>query len=372
MSSPSSASSSLNRYYRRPCDLVRPETENRGFELKLMHHYTALTASTLSDSKSQQYAWAVDIPAMAYDCPYLMDALLAVSALHLRTIHPCDRALRDASHSYMASAIMAYSRVLQQGISEDNAEALFSTAALIAFQSSAIRCFEPDCSDGNSEYNLPTGWFHSFQGIKTVVMASWPWLRKSLRVYPIIVGQPPLALNLDPGRHSFFGFLIDDLDDDMSCNDDHVCDETRRAYRHAVAFLDWAHRTPRRPHILGFAATVDKRFVQLISSQDPRALVIIACFFAMMKVVDKTWWLAGIARKEVQGIRSLVPRDWYPKLEWSTTVACWEGEMDEAVWGVPLDGLTSEDTPELGGQRSVIEHIDMLAHLMATAAPQVD
>ena len=375
-SSPDSPESSEVRFQRNPGDLVRNNAENsdrRALELKLMHHYTALTARTLSDSPSQQNAWAVDIPPMAYDCPHLMDALLAVSALHLRTLNPDDKVLLHASHSYMASALTSYSSKLKDVINEQNAEALFATAALIAFQAAASRRFEPDRSEAEDspdveEYTLPMAWFHSFQGVKTVVMASWMYLRNSSRVYPIIVGQPPLALNLDPGRHAFFSFLLEGMDEDIERLPKALQQETRRSYMHAVAFLDWAHRTPKRPHILGFAATVCRRFVELIGEQDPRALAIIACFFAMTKVVDDRWWLEGIARKEVMGIYSLLPQEWRCKMEWPMTIVSQQGQMNEEIWGVPLDdGDEGAVTPRLGEPVMITEHIDLLANLMTTA-----
>ena len=331
-----------------------------------MHHFTACTAESLSFAHEQQHAWQKDIPVLAYDAPYLMDAILAVAALHLRTIYPDDHSLVHASHSYMASALSQYSTLLAQGITEHNAEALFSTAAMIAFQASASRRF--DSGEKPGSYSLPLAWFHSFQGVKTVVLSSWQWIRTSSRVFPIIKGQPALVLDLNQDSKQFFSFLLEDLGEDLEPIHEAWREETKRAYLHAVAYLNWAHQKPERSRILGFAATVSKRFVDLIGQLDPRALVIIACFFAMTKVVDEAWWLQGVAKREVMGLSELLPLEWVGKMDWPMRIASSEGPMDEETWGGcwHADGAPK---PEEGFNGDVSSHIDILAQIMNESAP---
>jgi hypothetical protein len=324
----------------------------------LLHHYTAYTSQTLADEKEQKMAWQVDVPSIAYDSQYLMDAILAVSALHLRSLHPEDQSLVRASHSYMASALAQYSALLRDSnISSCNAEALFSTSALIAFQASASRAFDnPD-----QGYILPVAWFQSFQGVKTMVMASWQWLRESDKVFNIIGGQPALALDLDPERKLFFAPLLDGMDFQILTEPEHLRIETKQAYEHSVAFLNWAHKKPMRARILGFAAMVSRRFVELIAQQDPRALVIIACFFAMTKAVDDVWWLEGVANREVTGIFSLLPEEWWGKMEWPLRISNHVGKMDDLTWGVKWSEPEHQVKEDGGDVRA---HIDMLAQLM--------
>jgi len=336
---------------------------SRLLELKLMHHFTAITSQTFSDTPEQKLAWQLAIPSLAYDEQCLMDAILAVSALHLRALQPGDQALIRASHGYMASALAQYSLLLNRGVSAFNAEALFSTSALIAFQASASRRFDED-----GGYTIPLAWFHSFQGVKTVVMASWQWLRTSDRIYPIINSQPALSLNLDPERKSFFAPLLEGMEEQLEALPESQRAETRQAYEHSVAFLNWSHQLPARNRILGFAATVSRRFVELLDQQDPRALVIASCFFALTKVVDDVWWLQGIAKKEVNGICSLLPSSWWPKMEWPLRIANHEGPMDEQTWGKSGESEAAVKI-EPWMACDVRDHIDLLAQIMNEQVP---
>ncbi|CZS89411.1 related to UPC2-regulatory protein involved in control of sterol uptake [Rhynchosporium agropyri] len=362
----SSSNSSIMPLYQTPTAMVRAHSNpavSRSLEFRLLHHYTALTSQTFSDTKEQNHVWQVDIPTIAYDAQYLMDAILAVSALHLRSMHPEDHSLIRASHGYMASSIAQYSNLLNKGLSEMNAEALFSTAALIAFQASASRRFD---DDANGTYTLPLAWFHSFQGVKTVVLASWQWLRSSNRVYPIINSQPALFLDPDPERKLFFAPLLEGLEEQLATLPAESQPATRQAYEHAVSFLNWSHQKPIRNRILGFAATVSRRFVDLVGQQDPRALVIAACFFALTKMVDNVWWLEGIAKREVNGILSILPQEWWPKMEWALRVASHEGPLNEEIWGSTIRSPHENDSIKLEEEfeAGVTHHIELLASMV--------
>ncbi|KAA8573780.1 hypothetical protein EYC84_005341 [Monilinia fructicola] len=135
--------------------------------------------------------------------------------------------------------------------------------------------------------------------------------------------------------------------------------------------LNWAHQKPERARILGFAATVSRRYIELLRQSDPRALVIAACFFAMTRIVDDIWWLQGVAKREVTGIFGLLPEEWWPKMDWPMRIANFEGMLDEDTWGACWH---SEGTPkpEEGFNGSLVSHIDMLAQILNRTAPPPD
>ncbi|KAI0394731.1 hypothetical protein F5Y17DRAFT_240114 [Xylariaceae sp. FL0594] len=314
---------------------------NRMLELKLLHNFTTVTCKTLSiNSPVLERIWRVTVPELAFSsASYLADTLLAVSALHLRSSNPHDRELIRASHSYMASACSEYGACLSKGVTESNADALFLTAALIAFQSTASRIFaRDDINDRTGGYSLPLSWFHSFQGVKAVVTASWQWLACSSIVVQIIESQPALNLNLS-GEPTFFSDLIVGVDDEIAKlePDPSTHMATRMAYQHAIAVLDWAHKIPYTGAPLVFMGTVSRRFVELLEAKRPRALAILASYFALLKCLDDVWWLKGVARREIMGIVSLFDPDdeeWWPRLQWPLRIALHDDVIiPPQVWG---------------------------------------
>ncbi|KAK2022958.1 hypothetical protein LX32DRAFT_170977 [Colletotrichum zoysiae] len=366
---------------------IRPSTatvstatapNNRLLELRLMHHFTSKTSRTLAVQTPATYEiWTNTVPRLAFGgASYLADAMLAISALHLLSFNANDRALTRASHSYMASSLAAYCACLQQGISEDNAESLFLTAALIAFQSTASRIFirdEADPNDASSAYSLPISWFHAFQGVKAVVATSWPWIRNSNVVIPIIDSMPVLQLDLGAtSSNSFFGRLLDNLEDELQIEDDVLAMSTRQSYHHAVAVLNWAHKLPHRGAALAFAATVSKRFIELLEERRPRALVILANFFALLKGYESAaWWLNGVARREVMGIVSQfeATSPWWPHLEWPVKIALYKNSIiPPEIWG--SDWVTEESKADKGPSmttESFVDHIEILTTAFARA-----
>ena len=83
-------------------------------------------------------------------------------------------------------------------------------------------------------------------------------------------------------------------------------------------------------------------------------------------MVDDVWWLEGIAKREVNGIFSMLPQEWWPKMEWALRVANHEGPMSEEVWGSSLRSLYESDTVKLEEQfeADVTQHIEMLASMV--------
>lgn len=399
-------------FYRQPGTLISfggSQPVGRLTELRLMHQYTQFTHKTLSiTAPENQDLWRNSVPGMAFaGNQQLMDAILAISALHIRSYSPNDKEIIRASHAYMASCLNTYSGSLTAGIDASNAPSMFVTAALIAMQSTASRIFTKDESHfvlGNlpanvesagfgSTYQPPLTWFHSFQGVKTVVAASWSWLRDNEIILSIIDAQPVLNLNFSRATEGFFGHLLHGMHEEVAAmypfstgadgtplGESDLASNTRQAYQHAVATLNWAHTKPGKG-ALAFPGTVSKRFVELVEERQPRALAILASFFALLKVLDNVWWLQGMARREVLGIVSLFNSDffgpelekkWWPHLEWAVRIALYDtGQSGQTyipseVWGSAGD----MDGGEQAGEVLFTNHIDMLSNFANTDNPR--
>ncbi len=406
-----------------------------------MHQYTAMTCKTFTfTAPVTEDIWKITVPNLAFSgSQHLADAILAVAALHLRSMVPNDKSLVRASHAYMAASLAEYSSALTRGIDHTNAESLFLTSALIAFQSTATRVFMKDevmvgaGNDIDAEtsrqrnhpsgcYAIPFSWFHSFQGVKAITAASWQYLRVSPVVTQVINSQAALQLDFSTGPETFFGHLLESIDEELAAmsgasdsssstaahttplptgsggldgapspatptSPDYqtapaspeLIASTRQAYQHAVAVLNWAHKIPHKGAPLAFPATVSRRYIELLEERRPRALAILACFFALLKSMDSVWWLQGMARREVLGVVSLFNSDffgpdayrtWWPHLEWAMRIALYEhpggdphGLIPPEVWGA--DWYAEERALAEGQARNggYVRHIEMLSQM---------
>lgn len=352
---------------------------DRLLEFQLWHQYITSTSKTLvMNSPASTDIWQKDVPRFALEGrTYLIDAVLSVAALHLRFKNPDDKVMIEASHAYSASTLAEYCRSLNKGITAENADALFLTSCLIAFQATASRLFVKEDGDPSDpgephrRYALPLSWFHAFQGVKTIVATSWQWIRNSATVKVVIDSQPGF-MDLNPlGPDSFFGHLLDDLDEELEQEDEAHRAATNQGYFHAVCVLNWAHKNHYAPSALALPSTVSRRYVELVEAKRPRALAILACFFALLKRMDNVWWLDDVARREVMGLVSLFETGskWWRHLEWPIRIALWDGEADAIpaeIWGVER-----KENPSMPSAETILNHIDLMAKMMdSTQGPQ--
>ncbi|KAH8601166.1 hypothetical protein B0O99DRAFT_502302 [Bisporella sp. PMI_857] len=255
---------------------------------------------------------------------YLMDALLALSCFHLRSLNPSDRQLPYISHKYMARAISEQHEQISRGIDQSNAQAAFATSNLIAWHSRSIlfkSCPPSDITAYSSQTYLiqgtgpPLHWFRPYQGVRQILALGWDWIKNS-DIQPILeqgVGFAHIVRDLtaDPIQEMPFGFLLKDLDRD---NTDA---ETLACYDLSINHLNWIYHQATPRHILRFPAMTDTRFLELLSQNDPRILTIVGYFFMLIKRLDGLWWLEGSVENEFLNVMKLLPTSWQDKMDWA-------------------------------------------------------
>ncbi|KAK8043601.1 sterol uptake control protein 2 [Apiospora rasikravindrae] len=381
---------------------------NRMLELRLLHHYTTSTYKQLSVmGPGSEAVWRERVPQLAFsstdgassdsNANFLMDVILAVSALHLRTASPNDHTLVRASHAYTAAALSAYNASLSRGIKKSNAEALLITALFITFQATASRVLgdgdrdsmaiikqEPRSPSPDEDqtwtyhsakrprYELPLSWFYSFQGVKAILSGSWSWIQSSTVLIPIIQSLPGLDVTLSSEGSTFFGSLLDGLTEELELLEMDPASRilTEQAYHHAVAMLNWAHRIPHTGAPILFMFAISRRFIELLQAHRSRALVILACHFGQLKSLDGVWWLRGLAKREVEGIVSLFEEDgdslntkvWWTWLQWAMRVAQYDdgGMVPAEIWGVDLALHVASPSGLSGTSFGGVSHVELL------------
>lgn len=61
---------------------------------------------------------------------------------------------------------------------------------------------------------------------------------------------------------------------------------------------------------------VDQSFLDLVKDRQPRALLILAYFFAMLSKFRHVWWVGDTGEREVHGIATALNAQWRWLLEW--------------------------------------------------------
>ena len=65
-----------------------------------------------------------------------------------------------------------------------------------------------------------------------------------------------------------------------------------------------------RRRLLALPMLVTERFIELVEEQQPRALVVLAHYFALLVGFSSFWQMGNAGQREIRGIRSVVPAEW--------------------------------------------------------------
>ncbi|KAJ5092018.1 hypothetical protein NUU61_006888 [Penicillium alfredii] len=108
--------------------------QTRMVEMRLFHQYLTATYHTLAQDGLSGYHLSISIPRMATSFPYLLDSLLALSALHLATAEPENRRLMvDAALRYQSQACSGLGKVLSDISPPDYEPAFVSSIFIMLF-----------------------------------------------------------------------------------------------------------------------------------------------------------------------------------------------------------------------------------------------
>ncbi|KAJ3499842.1 hypothetical protein NLG97_g32 [Lecanicillium saksenae] len=352
-----------------PCPSAATKSVSiRMTELRLWHYFSssAYQNAIFGSGSTTSALWLYDIPNLAISSEsYLLDAILSVAAAHMQLHSPNDTGIATACRVYADSALRQYKNASFDGsLTGENAESYFFAAGLVTISTMAARASEKvdkksnstgsdesshHISNGNysagasGEYTLPLNWFRRFQDVQSIVSQSWNNIFNSITAKKILQGTaefkliPSFTTTISGGSTnlplSFFGHLLRDMGDECQPNS-----KSNQAYEHAVTILNWIHSHPLPLAVIVFPATISEHFLDLVIEKRPRALVILACFFALMKRAEPIWWLSnGTVRDEVMGIVNLFEpgSEWWRHLEWPIRIAL-QGDgtpISPAIWG---------------------------------------
>lgn len=293
-------------------------------ELRLLHHFTAYTCKTLpgGDSPGLSERWAVHVPPLAFDHNPLLQAIFAVSSAHLRELCPNNPTYKAASRHYFDVALSEHNRTVST-LSRSTADLVCLTCLLIS-----VLAFNFDRLDENYTAPPMQGLFISY-GVIEVSHTAWSWIRndETSEASKLMMMSPQFQ-DFDCGSARVQQF--DQLQKYLMYPDEHIRlelfedehyePEVEKAFRQAITYIDGVQRAIQAQEselilcqrIKGFPASVPKILLQLANDNQPRALVILAHYFALTKSAPSVWWLRGLASSSVNTIFRILPKRWRP------------------------------------------------------------
>ncbi|CAN8099906.1 unnamed protein product [Discula destructiva] len=334
-----------------------PESKARRLmEHRLMHHWYIFNSSLphLGSVAPWRSFWVTYLPDLGLAHENVQFGMLATAATHLLRSGKDDD-VYAARQSYFLSALHAQ-REQVAGLCAENAEPVCFGALLITVCSFAM-LKERDLSDPQQQpYQPPLEWLQLGRGAGTALWQSVEAIVKESRerAHPALMAiattYPYFGRDQSyfaPAMRAHFpGVLSPHLPpgDDDTARVDEKEDETREAYEKALSYVGSIQRgiddgeplyvLARR--IQTFALLAPPRFIGLLALRRPRALVVLAHFWAAVSQVKGVWWLGeadslaadSTAVREIRAIRDALPKEWMGTMVWPLDQVGLGGDQD--------------------------------------------
>lgn len=303
------------------------DTAERTLELRLFYEYTRSTCNKQSLRAMAPVLcnpiWDFDIPRIAFSSDVVLNALLGLSALHLRSKTPDDPVLMRASLSYLDKAVTKHQAALAR-VDEHTAEPLLVAAVLIAHHT----WLTAHSKDPGERYNIDLRTYHMCKGIKALVQKLKPWLEKYDWPSPISNICPIECMT----NKAFMLNANHDLDQlSETFNGDGISLEQQVSYEVARKELVAVYKliasdadpSTIEQAIVTYLHRLPSEFICLLENEDPIAMALLARNLSMLSIAEDSpaWWIhgAGVYRvpiKAILGIQGLMPTDWLWTMDW--------------------------------------------------------
>lgn len=312
-------------------------------EFRLFQHFVDITDVSQLFSICNVSLWSIQLACRHRS---VMDALLGVSAFHLRSSFSSssssfptstlpesklEREVIRASHHYMGRAIATHRKLVrEEGITEKTGDAVLASCLFITYHTTGSQKFlgypQPAAIASHDDRDrekcrVPLHWFIPMKTLKDMINLASIYvqdegMRRYLQEEEVsfrLVLQYETSPEPASDHPTVFNFLFDDLSADAP---------DYKTYALCTKYLNILGGGKIAKYILKFPALVPPRFVELMKEKDVRTMGIVGYFLMLVRRVDKEkklWWMEGAVENDWAGMKVTFQRDeiWSKRMEWA-------------------------------------------------------
>ncbi|KIM92855.1 hypothetical protein OIDMADRAFT_138888, partial [Oidiodendron maius Zn] len=283
---------------------------DRTLELQLFHHYSTVTCITLAEDEKDIQFLQVAIPKLAFSHTFLLDSILAMSALHLAHLEDtsASKFWLQIALRYQNRTLLGFNKSLLQ-ITTLNCEALLMCSIFVLMLTiSLLGAPDEDYSDPVSEIIRSRKLLHgvvliltqSLDTIRSGVLAPWSTVSGLKRLHAVITNTN-LTNDERQNQHIYIG----------------ACQSLQKV-------VEAFHRSGSIGRILVWPLYISTSFLSLLEAKDPIALLIFIHYGVALDLISHRWVVQDSGKRLVQ---ALIPslrcaavqakQDWVQIIEWA-------------------------------------------------------
>lgn len=281
--------------------------------LKLLHFWTTHTSFTPA-VKAEQIIYQTVMVELGFKYPFLLHAILAVSAIHKAVLGPANN--EDLVYRSTCHMDVAVSELRRQIAFPDPVacSAVFGCAGLVVMHSLGL-CQANPPKDPLGEM---CHWIRLVHGSKATVQQNWIRL--------ITSDMAPIVFSVDWSKTS--GGDIQEIMD-LETLIGQMCPKDSPAYDAHFKAIERLHVVFKNTHYylrsgelnsvaitMSWVACLEDTWVNLVEERDPVALIIVAHFAVLMRLHEKTWFWKGWSRWTLDAIVTQLHEDYRPWIAW--------------------------------------------------------
>lgn len=262
---------------------------------------------------------------MAVEHDAILFSLFSFTALHLvDTDSSRAEDMRLIHHNYWHMALREHARELQN-LSPANFNAACITSIFIRLNALVMLRDRP-----LDPYTPAIEWFHITRGAMQVFAVAWKWMPTNQEsIASRLTGRFPFVFDEEAkfkaSNGERFQYLSGRVEDDDLTN---ASAADLDAYKKTISYIGGiciamdaegcTSEMNRRLIIMPFL--VPARFGDLLGAGQPRALVILAHYFALLSRYRKYWYIGNAGEREVHALASFIPQAWQPLMSWPLSI----------------------------------------------------
>ncbi|KAB8227997.1 Zn(II)2Cys6 transcription factor [Aspergillus alliaceus] len=233
--------------------------------------------------------------------PCLLYSILAVASTHRAQLLPPDSKQSIIATRFRHKAARIYRHQLQLPISRENMDMLISSCILIGMFSFSAEASNPLDSWVFSDDPIAMNWLSVQCGLRCMIGLIDPWLDES-------IWNEAFQASSNYEFYDDHRMGREDLDPDLAdlCDISDITTEETNPFHWPLRMLCPLLRMPRHKcgatRITNFMGRLHSDFVNLLTAKEPRALLILSYWLALMYTSVHDWWVDPRVRVECQAI----------------------------------------------------------------------
>jgi hypothetical protein len=326
----------------------------RLLELQLLHHFNTVVIHTIpsSDDEVTFLLYNRHFVQLAFSHPVLLNAILALSALHMlssveikhpiRSLGPIkmkDHPLngfgevalvgsidaRNAHRIYLNLAIKQQSETIDKIFDSHTnhaRNALVVATVMLSYQALGFWRLQTHDQDelSASNYAPPIHWLRMVKGIESIAQSKPANASETafMNFMSTKNGKPDFSDKEALFGNANIGAFGDLIDYERFPEETPLNQQMETTYRLSLAYIGGIHKMIEERGspsslfrmVLCMGLMVPGQFLDMIEQRKPRALAIFALYCSAMLIFEDHWMFSGMAVREIKGIELTLPEEW--------------------------------------------------------------